>query len=163
MKRYFLALIALGTVAGTLAPLQLKAQEPILIAQRSLDCNAVESLGNLLLPVVSSEINNRVAGTSHVINNRKTLKINRVNNIAFKGCKVSLDLDVVLQRKIRRDAAGTIKMSGDISSFDLGKREICYRNAGISSVSLSRTLGIGESFYKWVGNKALPNSDCLKG
>ncbi|UKO96745.1 hypothetical protein [Nostoc sp. UHCC 0870] len=126
-----------------------------------LNCNVVESFGNASQSQILRELNNRLAGGSHNINRRKDLRINQVENVSFNGCRITVKTNVTLERKIRRDAHGTVTIRADITSFSLPNRQLCYENAKVTDVSLSRTLGIGEAVYKWVANRVLPNKDCL--
>ena len=121
------------------------------------NCNALESLQSLIL----RKVNSNIAGQSYRINRRKRLLIHHLKDISFKGCSMNLEMDVTLKRKIRRDAHGTVKMRADITYFSFFGRQLCYHNAKVTDVNLSRTLGIGEAAYKWVANKALPNGQCL--
>lgn len=163
MKHVLFTLLTAGIFVGNPTALESRAQDPTLLAQSELNCSAVESLGTELKPVILSRINEEVSGANHRINRRKTLVINRVQDVSFQGCKIILKLDVVLKRKIRRDAAGVVELQGEISSFDLQKRKLCYKNAKVSNVNLSRTLSIGEGFYRWVANLVLPNNGCFRG
>ncbi|MDJ0733936.1 MAG: hypothetical protein QNJ47_07605 [Nostocaceae cyanobacterium] len=130
-------------------------------ANAAINCSAVESFGNALKSQILTEINNEIAGESYKINRRKTLKIHGVEDISFNGCRIKAKTKVTLKRKIRRDAHGNIKIRADITSFDLAGKRLCYKNAKVTDVSLSRTLGIGERVYRWAANKALPNGKCL--
>ena len=127
----------------------------------ALDCNAIESLGTTLNAALRDQANGRIAGSSYRINRRKTLKIHNLDALDFSGCRVNMTTNVTLKRKIRRDAHGHVKMRADITSVDIPASKICYDNARVTDVSLSRTLGIGERIYQWVANKALPNGGCF--
>ena len=161
MKHVLFTLLTAGIFVGNPIPLTTRAQEPIFLAQSELNCSVVESLGTELTPVILSRINEEVSGESHRINRRKTLVINQVKDISFRGCTIILKLDVVLKRKIRRDASGIVELHGEISSFDLQKRKLCYKNAKVANVNLSHTLGIGEGFYRWIANLVLPDNGCF--
>ena len=162
MKRFLLTMATSVAFASSLIlPSLVRAQEPTLLAQSGLDCNAVETLGTALSASIVDGIDDRTAGESYRINRRKTLVINSTRSVSFQDCNISVVLDVTLKRKIRRDAHGTITLNGNISSFSLPRREVCYSDLNVSDVSLSRTLRIGESVYRWAANKALPDSGCL--
>jgi hypothetical protein len=126
---------------------------------QALDCGSVEEFGNNFSNIILNQVNNRVAGTSKRINRRKTLRINRVESLSFSGCTVYTKANVTLKRKIRRDAHGHVRMKATVSSFN-GNR-VCLRSPRVTSVSLSRTLKIGEAVYRWVANKILPQSICF--
>ncbi|MEO0934386.1 MAG: hypothetical protein AAFY21_11730 [Cyanobacteria bacterium J06641_2] len=119
------------------------------------NCNALESLQ----PLILRKVNNNVAGQSHRISRRKRLVINHLKDISFNGCSMNIEMDVTLKRKFRRDAHGTVKVRADITNFSY--KQLCYQNAKVTDVNLSRTLRIGEAAYKWVANKVLPNGQCL--
>ena len=132
----------------------------IKVAQ-SLDCQQLEQFGRAFQPQLLAAINSNVAGTSYEINRRKDLEIHQVEGISFDGCRVTTQVRVTLERKIRRDAHGVVTLRGDVASFSPATRQVCYRNAKVINVNLSRTLRIGEGFYKWVANKVLPDGGCL--
>lgn len=127
----------------------------------AIDCNAAQRLGNSVRSSIISQLNGRFAGASQRINRRKTVRINRISSISFNGCNVTARANVTLKRKIRRDAHGTATVRAKISSFNLGSKRVCFKNVNLSALSLSRTLGIGERFYRWIANKVLPNNQCL--
>ncbi|AFY56854.1 hypothetical protein Riv7116_4433 [Rivularia sp. PCC 7116] len=127
----------------------------------AINCRGVESFGNRFQSQILSEMNKGVAGKSYKINRRKRLIIRRVETVSFDGCRIKAKTKVTLKRKIRRDAHGNVKIRADITSFNLASKRLCYRNAKVTDVNLSRTLRIGERVYKWVANKALPNGKCI--
>ncbi|MEM7555937.1 MAG: hypothetical protein AAF378_17940 [Cyanobacteria bacterium P01_A01_bin.84] len=127
----------------------------------AINCNAVESFGNAYKSQILTKINDSVAGKSQKINRRKTLRVNQVKSVSFDKCRIKVSTHVTLKRKVRRNAHGTVKMRADITSFNLPSKRLCYKNAKVTDVNLSRTLGIGEAIYKWVANKALPNNKCI--
>lgn len=155
MKKLLLATL----FASAIVPIwTVKAAQP---ADAALNCSAIESFGNTFNSALVNQANSRIAGTSYRINRRKTLKIHELRHLDFRGCRVNMTTNVTLKRKIRRDAHGTVKLSADISSVDLAGKKVCYTNARVTDVDLSRTLGIGESVYQWVANRALPNGGCF--
>jgi hypothetical protein len=127
-----------------------------------IDCNAVESFGNTYNSQILRELNNRIAGEDINISRRKELEINGVESISFNGCRITGVANVTLERKIRRDAHGTMTVRADITSFSLPNRQLCYENAKVTDFNLSRTLGIGEAVYKGVANIIFPNKQCLR-
>lgn len=157
------SLITATTILTTVFPASAESFKPginnsnqYLIAANN--CNVLESVQ----PLILNAVNNNVAGYSHRINRRKRLVINHLKDISFNGCRVNIAMDVTLKRKIRRDARGTVKMRADITDFSFVDKRLCYQNARVTDVNLSRTLSIGEAAYKWVANKALPNGQCLR-
>lgn len=162
MKRVLLSIATAATLLGMgLGTPAASARPSALIAQSGLNCSVVESLGTALSPSILNEVNTRVSGESYRINRRKTLVLHRANAVSFDGCRMTVGLDVTLKRRVRRDAHGTVTLRGNISSFNLPRREVCYANLTVADVSLSRTLRIGEGAYRWAANRALPNSGCL--
>lgn len=154
--KHLLSIVAMTSIIMTgLSTNLAQAQEP------PIDCAVVESLGSALSADILDGINERVSGASHRISRRKTLIINNAQSVSFSGCQLGLNLDVTLKRKIRRNAHGNIVLRGNISSFDLAEREICYTGLSVTDVDLSRTLRPGEAAYRWVANAVLPNSGCL--
>lgn len=129
-------------------------------AQASVNCNSVENLGNSFSGFITTQINNDVAGSSHRINRRKTLQIHRVQSLSFTGCELSTTARVTLKRKIRRDAHGTVRLTAKVHSMAGG--EICLSKVKVKSVNVSRTLRVGEWFYKLVANMVIPNNQCYR-
>ncbi|MCG9892748.1 MAG: hypothetical protein MH252_16950 [Thermosynechococcaceae cyanobacterium MS004] len=154
MKKVILVSLALGSVlAGTMGQRSVKAT--------SLSCSQIEAFGNALRPQILSQLNSQVAGISYEINPRKTLRINQINQIGFSGCQMTTDTNITLKRKIRRDAHGTVAATGIINYANLAEKKICFKEAKVTDVNLSRTSFLGESLYKWVANKVIPNQKCL--
>jgi hypothetical protein len=130
-------------------------------AKAQLNCRVVETLGNSLQSQILTELNNHLAGQRERINRRKELQINHIENVAFNGCRMTTTVNVTLKRKIRRDAHGTVQVGADITTLNIPNRQLCYNNARVSNINLSRTLIIGETVYKWVANAILPNNGCF--
>ena len=126
-----------------------------------VDCESVQSLGNSFQSQIIEQLNARVSGESYKISRRKKLRINYIEEVTFSGCQMTTRINVTLRRKIRRNAHGTVSIRANISSLNLAERSFCYDNARVIDVNLSRTLNIGEAVYRWVANKALPNSNCF--
>ncbi|MBD2595472.1 hypothetical protein H6G74_14190 [Nostoc spongiaeforme FACHB-130] len=127
-----------------------------------INCNVVESFGNTYNSQILRAVNDRLAGEDINVSRRKDLEINRVESISFNGCRITAKANVTLERKIRRDAHGIVTVRADITSFSLPNRQLCYDNAKVTDVSLSRTLNIGEAVYKLVANTIFPNQECLR-
>ena len=127
-------------------------------------CELIQPKQRILL----SLLNARVAGTSKRINRRKTLIIKKVVSIRSyqnrgRHCRISARVNVKLRRRIRRNASGYINIRGDISVALQGRRlRVCIKNSKITKIRLSRTLRIGERFYRWVANKVLPRNHCFR-
>ncbi|WP_299405818.1 hypothetical protein [Acaryochloris sp. IP29b_bin.148] len=153
-KPVLLALALSGTLTSVIS------HHPAPAQARSLDCHQVETLGRRYESQLLSAVNGKVAGKTHRINRRKKLRINQVKSIAFDGCRMKVNAHVTLKRKVRRDAHGTVKMKARITSFSLARGKVCYDEARVTDVSLSRTLKVGERVYKWVANMVLPNRGC---
>ncbi|AKA34516.1 hypothetical protein [Flagellimonas lutaonensis] len=135
-----------------------------------INCNFVQSYGNASKSKILEQINGLVAGAQYDVGatNLKKLEIKEAKNITFNGCKVTLELRVKLKRlelrvklkrKVRRDATGTIIVTGNVHKAQLyGAKYILVKNAKVDKVRLSKTLRIGERFYKWAANRAFPNN-----
>ncbi|MBC30534.1 MAG: hypothetical protein CMH48_06775 [Muricauda sp.] len=126
-----------------------------------INCNFVQSYGNAIKSKILEQINGLVAGAQYDVGatNLKKLEIKEAKNITFNGCKVTLELRVKLKRKVRRDATGTIIVTGNVHKAQLyGAKYILVKNAKVDKVRLSKTLRIGERFYKWAANRAFPNN-----
>ncbi len=129
-------------------------------AMAQINCTFVESYGNADNASILEQVNNQVAGAVYDVGRTKLkkLEIKRAKRISFDGCKVTVELDVKLKRKVRRDARGTIIVSGTVYRAQFyGDKHILVKNASVDKVRLSRTLRIGEKFYKWVADKTFPN------
>lgn len=148
----------LSTATAVLATLFFPNSPP---AKAEVDCTAIETLGSNFNPYILNTLNGALGGQIHRINRRKTLKIHGVNSVNFNDCSMVLELNVTLERKIRRDAHGTVAMTVNISSFEPIQRSFCYEGARLTSVDLSRTTIVGEAFYRWIANMVMPNSDCF--
>ncbi|RLQ87300.1 hypothetical protein D8780_02820 [Notoacmeibacter ruber] len=128
-------------------------------AAAQVNCRVVQSIGNALSGQIRNEMNARVADTSYRISRRKSLNIYGVDQVRFDGCRMQAVLSVKLKRKIRRDASGTVRIGATVQSFAGGR--ICVGNVEVEDVSLSRTLGVGERWYRRAANRALPNAQCF--
>lgn len=128
-------------------------------AQAATDCNVVSTIGNALAGTIQREMNNQVAGMSHRISRRKTLQIHGMNGVSFNGCTVNTSMRVTLKRKIRRNAHGNVSIRAKVSSFSSDR--VCLTDVKVTKVNVSRTLRIGEGFYKLAANKAIPNNQCF--
>lgn len=130
-----------------------------------INCTFVENYGNAKKASVLEQVNNEVAGAVYDVGatNLKKLKIKRAKNIFFDGCKVTVELEVELERKVRRDAEGTIFVSGTVYEAKLyGDKHIKIKNASVDKVRLGRTLRIGEAFYKWVADRTFPSKQTFR-
>jgi len=152
------ALIRAVAIAG-IALAAAIATVPASPAHGAPNCNVVEAFGNALTPQILARINAGAAGQSHRINRRKTLQIVGVDRLSFAGCDVRLRSQVTLKRKVRRDARGHVGMTARVVSFSA--TEVCIADPRVTSVSLSRTLRIGERVYRWVAGKTLPKTMCF--
>ena len=120
----------------------------------ALDCEGISIPDELAVELLNSQ----VAGSSHRINKRKTLVVNKVDSVTGTSCNIRSQVGVTLKRKIRRDASGHVILKGTLR-LDGGK--ICIANTSVADVDVSNTLNIGEAVYKWVANKVLPNELCF--
>lgn len=130
------------------------------IAQAQINCNLVELFGNLGQSYIEDQINDRMMGKSIRINKRKTLKLRYAHSLSFTGCKMRLKAKVKLKRKIRKDAIGNITFTANVRSFS--REQICLGKTKVVKIALSNTGGLGESFYKLIANKAIPDNSCFE-
>ncbi|WP_445381334.1 hypothetical protein [Robiginitalea sp. IMCC43444] len=121
-------------------------------------CTTTERIGNALKPRILSEVRNSSEGATYKISSRKTMVINKIEDLRFEGCKVFVTAQVTLKRKIRRNAKGRVYISATVNSFNPNK--VCLKNPKLDKVRLSNTLRVGEAFYKWAANRVLPNNAC---
>lgn len=150
------ALIKITGLAGIACALTLAAAAP---AQSDVSCRVVEAFGNALQDQILTQVNQVAAGHSHRINKRKSLKIHSVDSVSFTGCDVLIRSNVTLKRKVRRDAHGNVNLRAKVVRFE--DDEVCIAEPKVTSVNLSRTLGVGERAYKWVANRTLPGTQCF--
>jgi hypothetical protein len=132
-----------------------------------LSCQNIDDNLALFGETIRMQLNARVAGLELKISNLKRLVSHGVNSITAGGgnCEVTVVAQVTLERKLRRDAHGTITMrahvDADAVTEPLTKKTILdlrFTKIHVTDVSLSHTLEIGESFYQWIANKILSNT-----
>jgi len=128
--------------------------------QAAVNCNQVQQIGNAASSLIRQQINNQIAGTSTRINRRKTLVIHGARRVSFRGCQLRSTLGVTLERRIRRNAVGTVRITANVSSFRNGR--VCLTGVKVRSVDVSRTGIIGESVYRMAANRAIPNNQCFR-
>ncbi len=126
-----------------------------------VNCRLVERVGNShpVNDTILKKINDSIAGLDYKISKRKTLHIYNATKVTFKGCKIIVDADVKLKRKIRKDAKGKVKVIGVV--YRITRDKFCVKKAKVDKVRLSNTLRIGEGFYKWIANIVLPDNTCF--
>lgn len=137
---------------------------------QSLDCRLIERLGNHpdVNPEILRQINEQAANTEYKgMTNLKTIKIKEIESVRFEGCKIIAIARVVIDRKVRKNAKGTIEIRADVVSVKnllstTETKSICVKNAKIKNVNVSNTLKIGEKFYEWAANKIFPNNQCYE-
>jgi hypothetical protein len=149
--------LALGT--GGLAVLS-----PATAAAAPLSCPVVETTLTAGNTIVLAALNQRIGGSEYRLNRRKTLVIHGVRELSVSGgCELTAVVDVTLERKWRRDAEGTVTVRAhvDVDAATSGVVQLAFSDVRVIDVSLSHTLGIGESIYAWVANKVLPDSETV--
>lgn len=131
-------------------------------AQTTLSCDQIESIVAAANPLLVARFNESFAGYEKKLNRRKTLRINHLESFYTDGCSASMDLNVTLKRKIRRDATGTVEVHGTLSAtlLDAHNATVCLSNPEIVDMDLSHTTELGEEFYELRGNGKLPDSAC---
>tara|TARA_Y100000385_G_scaffold268706_1_gene305987 strand:- start:63 stop:287 length:225 start_codon:yes stop_codon:yes gene_type:complete len=72
---------------------------------------------------------------------------------------MNFNLGVVLERKYRRNAKGTIGASATISSFN--RSSVCVTNVRVKAISLSHTTRLAEKIYQAVASSIIPNNTCF--
>ena len=125
------------------------------------DCRSIEVFGNAQREIILRQINDSISGQEYRISKRKTLIIKNARSISFSGCEATLEVEVKLKRKIRRDANGIITVKGTVSEANFTGRRVCISNARIDKLKLSKTLRIGEALYKRVANRVFPSDRCF--
>ena len=153
VKSYLSAFVG----AATLAVVSVSGAQ----AQSATNCNTIEAIGNSNATSIMSAINARSAGQTHRINRRKQLRLNSISSLSFNDCNVTINADVTLIRKIRRNARGNMRMTARVNSFDPTRNQICLSGSRVDSLRLSRTLRLGEAVYRWIANRALPGTQCF--
>lgn len=110
--------------------------------------------GDQLLAALDEEI----AGTEHRINRRKTLVLEGMTDISASGCELTLVADVTLERRLRRDAEGTMTLRTTVAVDRDGDTLVVeLSRVRVVDFSLSHTLEIGEAVYRAFANRALPD------
>ncbi len=150
IKRY----LASGLLASTLAVAATTAQA------QSINCARVASDGAAYSAIIVASLNRDVAGASHRLNRRKTLRVNSVDSISFSGCNVAINANVTLVRKIRRNARGNMRLTARVTELNTSGNRVCLGNARVDSLRLSNTLRVGEAAYRWVANRVIPGTEC---
>lgn len=124
----------------------------------SFTCSQIGAFGNLASRYIENQISDKAVGMKMKLTKRKTLHIRDVHSLRFTGCTMKFKLGVKLERKIRRDATGTIGVRATVSSFS--RHRVCLKNVKVTSINLSHTTGLGEAIYKAVANKVIHNNTC---
>lgn len=140
------------------------------LSAQSLNCRVIESVGNHpdINPILLDKIRNQSVGMSFKgLTNLKKIVIKDIERLRFEGCKAIAIARVVVDRKVRKNAKGTILVKGDVVKAEnllgkSGKSLVCITNATIKDVDVSNTFRLGEKFYKWVGNKVFPDNHCYE-
>ncbi len=123
------------------------------------NCDEVNALGPALAPTILAELRSRLTGTEKELTRRKTLVLNSIDSVTVSNCRVNVNADVTLERKIRRDASGVIQLSSAINL--LSASQVCLRDPRVDRVDLSNTGIIGESFYRTFANLIIPEDLCV--
>lgn len=143
MKRlWMMSLMLAASWLGSVAPVS------------ALECNGLDIPDELAVQI----INPQIAGAEYKVSDRKTLVVHGLESISGSGCNFRAVVSVTLERKIRRDASGTVVLKGQLH---IDGDQICISNASVADVDVSHTLNLGEQVYEWVANRALPNNLCL--
>ncbi len=148
-KKY---LVAFAAVFGLLLV------APAAVSAQAIDCNTTGALANALNTQLRAELNRNFGGYEQRFNRRKKLTVHSVDSISFRGCTATMTARVTLHRKLRRDAHGTLVLTGNVSVREIrgGRARIRIDRPRVADVALSRTGAIGEAFYKIAANRNLP-------
>jgi len=122
-------------------------------------CAQIDTLGPLFSPQVQERLNSELSGYSHRISRRKTLLINYVSSVRVSSCRLIIDLNVTLQRRIRRNAHGTVRLSSQVRS--ISETSACLSEISVDDVDVSNTAILGEWVYGLVANSVIPNNRCF--
>jgi hypothetical protein len=167
------AIIAAGLGAALLLPHAVHAAPPPItdstdMSDQECFCLLVENLGNdSMNGAIVAEINRLYDGWEMPIRGgkRKTLTTGTANRVTFKGCKMRLDLNAEMDRKVRRDAKGVLIINAVVTNMRLDRRagtgRGCLRNVKIDRVIMSNTTRVAESIYEKVANKMVENNVCF--
>ncbi len=154
--RLLLALLAASTTSSSAF-----AAPPT--APASLDCRAVEAIGNAMRDEVITAIERDLAGEPIEISRRKTLHLLGVDEVRFQGCRLRAKVLIDLERKIRRDAGGHAWVSGTVQSYGLRPQPwVCLdRKPQVDSVEVSHTANLGERLYARIAQRTLAPDRCF--
>lgn len=161
------AIMAALAGALTIGSSALAAQDDVDQSNERAFCSMVQSLGNgpTMNARILDEVNRRYAGYSKEYNRRKTFKINRADLVTFSGCSMRIQFSAELQRKIRRDAEGTIYVDATMKNLDLNLRtrsgRACVKDAEVDQIRMSNSLRIGEAVYRGFANSFLDREMCF--
>lgn len=130
----------------------------------------IESVGNNpdVNAILLEKLREQSVGDSYEgLTNLKKIVIKDLESLRFEGCNAIAIARVVVDRKVRRNAKGTIRIKGEVVRVNnlLGKtglKSVCISNATIKDVDVSHTFRLGEKFYKWGANKVFPNNQCYE-
>ena len=147
---YLLVLLLLAGCGGT------KPQ----LGNGIANCKDVETLGNLLKPILLPIINNELAGEEFEVSKRKTVLIKGISKIEFDGCIMKIRLELILKRKIRKDAEGYVDFK--IKITEATNHRLCLDGLKITKINLSHLTRLGERIIQAFLNKKLPDGKCFE-
>ena len=130
-------------------------------------CSTIQALGNgtTMNARILDEVNRRYGGYSERYNRRKTFKINSADVITFTGCVMRIQFNADLERKIRRDAEGTVYVNATMKNLNLNLRtrsgRACVKGAEVDQIRLSNTMRIGEAIYRRFANSFVDREMCF--
>ncbi|MFO7565219.1 MAG: hypothetical protein R6X02_21420 [Enhygromyxa sp.] len=127
------------TLAFALAAPALAALAPP--QAQALECQGMEVSDEEALDIA----NHSFAGVEHRVSKRKTLVVNWIISINGGECKVAIEADVTMKRKVRRNAHGTMKLEGKLALID---GDVCMIQTRVTDFDLSHTSKIGEFVYE---------------
>lgn len=122
------------------------------------DCGVFDTIIHPNPSLIVDLINNYLP-IEQKVSKRKTLITHRARSVSSNGCKAQVTLDATMQRKIRKNASGTLTLEADLHS--ISGNYICIRNPKVTDVNLSNLGAIGENFYRRRGNRGFPDEMCV--
>ena len=132
-------------------------------ADAALNCKKVEAFGNKQNVKVTKGLNNIYAGKRYGLKLGRRLQLRKVSNVKFNKCRINFKASAALKRgKLFRTKRGFVTVVANVTSFSPRKKEICYRDARITNVKLSKVGGNIETIIKTHANKkSLPDQACI--
>ena len=124
-----------------------------------LNCRTVETLGTAQTARVLMALNSEFEDREIRINRRKRIQIQEITRVNFRGCQARITARVIVRRRWRRNARGTVIFSTEVERIALP--QICVNNTRVRDVNLSNLTALGEALYERVANWFIPEGFCV--